>query len=47
MPKTAANKNNITAMSIKIPTSARANGAGERGKEPECWETKVVEVAEG
>src|ERR1700738_2863695 len=46
MPKTAANKNNITAISIRKDHGRRepTGRAGARGKEPECWETGVVEV---
>ena len=46
VPKTAANKNNITAISIKnahgrLEPTGRA---GARGNGPDCWETGVVEV---
>src|ERR1700688_1982340 len=46
MPKTAANRNNITAISIRKDHGRRGltGRAGTRGKEPECWETAVVEV---
>src|ERR1700726_4405565 len=46
MPKTAANKNNITAISIRKDHRRRGPSApaGARGKEPKCWETGVVEV---
>src|ERR1700719_3696473 len=46
MPKTAANKNNITAISIRKDHRRRGPSArpGARGKEPKCWETGVVEA---
>src|SRR6202166_872281 len=46
MPKTAANRNNITAISIKNAHGRRAptGRAGARSNGPECWETGVVEV---
>src|SRR6202045_1868615 len=46
MPKTAANRNNITAISIRKDHGRRGltGRAGTRGKEPECWGTAVVEV---
>src|ERR1700688_3369681 len=46
MPTTAANKNNIRAISIRKGHGRRGptGRAGARGKEPECWETGVVEV---
>src|ERR1700680_588198 len=46
MPTTAANKNNITAISIKNAHGRRAptGRAGGRSNGPECWETGVVEV---
>src|SRR6202166_885853 len=46
MPTTAANKNNITAISIKNAHGRRAptGRAGDRSNGPECWEPGVVEV---
>src|ERR1700676_943245 len=46
MPKTAANRNNIMAISIKNAPGRRAptGRAGARSNGPECWETGVVEV---
>src|ERR1700688_741442 len=48
-PKTAANKNNISAISIRKAHGLRdPNGrAAARVKGPDCWETGVVEVTEG
>src|ERR1700675_3855136 len=49
MPTTAANKNNITAISIKNTHGRRAptGRAGARSNGPECWETGAVEVTRG
>src|ERR1700731_2555747 len=46
MPTTAANKNNITAISIRKDHCWRGpiGQAGARDKGPECWVTGVVEA---
>src|ERR1700692_2943046 len=46
MPKTAANRNNITAISIKNAHGRRAptGRAGARSNGPECWETGAAEA---